>query len=235
MKLTINNITLCINEENYNPQTVTKSINLNGLDSSLFSDVLDSSILSIFNIECEDSDDLLKVVCFCADNGHLIPTSKSVEIIIESNNLDDLEYFAKERVKFMYAAGGVVYKNDQTLFIYRLDKWDLPKGKIEKGEEQSEAALREVEEECNVSARLEHYLGSTWHAYLNPYKKNKWVIKETYWYVMECLNDQDMKPQEIEGIELVEWKSIAEIEVAMQNTFPNIKLMVVAYRKYRGL
>src|SRR5438552_3388516 len=50
------------------------------------------------------------------------------------------------------AAGGIVKNTDGAyLFIYRLDKWDLPKGKIEKGEKTKEAAVREVEEECGIT------------------------------------------------------------------------------------
>ena len=49
------------------------------------------------------------------------------------------------------AAGGLVEnKNKQFLFIYRNNKWDLPKGKIEKKEKISNAAMREVMEETGV-------------------------------------------------------------------------------------
>ena len=37
----------------------------------------------------------------------------------------------KSSFKVIAAAGGVVKnKDNKTLFIYRLDKWDLPKGKV---------------------------------------------------------------------------------------------------------
>jgi hypothetical protein len=42
------------------------------------------------------------------------------------------------------AAGGVVSNDrEEVLFIHRLEKWDLPKGKVEAGEELELAALRE--------------------------------------------------------------------------------------------
>ena len=36
------------------------------------------------------------------------------------------------------------------LFIYRFNKWDLPKGKLNKGEKKQDCAIREVEEECGI-------------------------------------------------------------------------------------
>lgn len=55
------------------------------------------------------------------------------------------------RCKFILAAGGLVKNTeDQWLLIFRLGKWDLPKGKLENGETPEAAALREVEEECGI-------------------------------------------------------------------------------------
>ena len=49
------------------------------------------------------------------------------------------------------AAGGLVRHQDQRLlFIFRNNKWDLPKGRIEKREQVREAAIREVQEETGV-------------------------------------------------------------------------------------
>ena len=46
------------------------------------------------------------------------------------------------------AAGGLVSRDKELLFIHRLGKWDLPKGKLEKKESNKLAAVREVREEC---------------------------------------------------------------------------------------
>ena len=44
------------------------------------------------------------------------------------------------------AGGGKVYNSvGKVLFIYRNDKWDLPKGKVESGESIELGAIREVE------------------------------------------------------------------------------------------
>jgi len=57
----------------------------------------------------------------------------------------------KGNTKVIKAAGGLV-KNGrgEYLFIHRLNRWDLPKGKVEPNEKMRKAAVREVEEECGI-------------------------------------------------------------------------------------
>lgn len=135
----------------------------------------------------------------------------------------------KSHFKIMEAAGGIVKKNENILFIKRFGKWDLPKGKIEKGEKKKEAALREVEEECGIQAELVESVGETWHTY--PHK-GKEVLKCTYWYAMNCLEDKDLAPQTEEGIEEVRWLSETEInEMAMTNTYNSIREVYKTYKE----
>ena len=54
--------------------------------------------------------------------------------------------------KMIFASGGVVFNNEKLLMIYRNGLWDLPKGKIESNESESECAVREVKEECGVDS-----------------------------------------------------------------------------------
>ena len=106
------------------------------------------------------------------------------------------------------------------LFIFRNGKWDLPKGKVEKGEKVDEAAIREVEEECGVSnVEILNTLPSTYHIY--PYK-GKNVLKRTYWYSMTCNDSSKLIPQVEEGITEVKWISISALEPVKNNTFPSI-------------
>ena len=63
------------------------------------------------------------------------------------------ELFLK-KIKLVKAAGGIVINSKgQTLFIFRNNKWDLPKGRLEKNENLEVAAVREVEEETGVRSR----------------------------------------------------------------------------------
>ena len=81
------------------------------------------------------------------------------------------------------AGGGVVVNNHgHFLMIRRRGMWDLPKGKLEEGEDFESAALREVEEETGLSAlSLATPLISTFHTY-GPAESP--VLKETRWFEM---------------------------------------------------
>jgi len=54
------------------------------------------------------------------------------------------------------AAGAVVLRRDRVLLVHRpaYDDWSFPKGKLDRGERAPAAAVREVEEETGVRARL---------------------------------------------------------------------------------
>ncbi|NML64088.1 NUDIX domain-containing protein [Hymenobacter sp. RP-2-7] len=129
----------------------------------------------------------------------------------------------KDQFKIAKAAGGLVVKNGQVLMIYRLGKWDLPKGKLERNEEVTLGAVREVEEECNIKVELGEKLPSTWHSY--AYKGNK-MLKKTSWYVMRCLDDSVMRPQTEEYIEEVRWMSPQEALTHIEDSYASIALVV---------
>ena len=76
----------------------------------------------------------------------LLQNTSCQEINIYGENLEEIWEDFIHFFKIVEAAGGIVY-NDQyeILFIKRLGRWDLPKGKVEKGESLDQAALREVE------------------------------------------------------------------------------------------
>ena len=123
---------------------------------------------------------------------------------------------------YVPAAGGVVFTPEkEILVIFRNGKWDLPKGKIEEGEEITEAALREVAEECGVkSHRIGRELKSTWHTYDTYGPK---CLKRTYWFVMQIDNKEDVVPQAEEGIESVEWLHVSKLNKVLSNTYNSIQ------------
>lgn len=127
----------------------------------------------------------------------------------------------KSYFKFIEAAGGIIHNHDGNfLFIYRLGKWDLPKGKLDKGELPLDAAIREVQEEVDLAGmQIKRKLPSTFHTYL---LKGKTVLKETHWYEMQYLGDSLGKPQTSENIERLEWRNRENIEDILQNTYPSI-------------
>nr|WP_183548414.1 NUDIX domain-containing protein [Mucilaginibacter sp. AK015] len=119
------------------------------------------------------------------------------------------------------AAGGLVTnQHGEHLFIYRNDKWDLPKGKIEKKEKTKIAAVREVEEECGIKVnKLEQKICKTYHTYIY---KGEVVLKKTHWFKMSYNGNAKLTPQLEEGITDVRWFKAEEVSTIVKNTFPSI-------------
>jgi 8-oxo-dGTP pyrophosphatase MutT (NUDIX family) len=128
--------------------------------------------------------------------------------------------FLKKQLHFIMAAGGIVETPDQqSLFIHRLGCWDLPKGKLEKGEKMKDAAVREVEEECSIRVERGKKICNTWHSYNLDGKR---ILKKTAWYVMDCLDDKKMKPQKEEGIDAIRWMTEKEAVEALHDSYKSI-------------
>ena len=111
----------------------------------------------------------------------------------------------QQHFKNMSVAGGLVLnQKNELLVIYRLGKWDLPKGKLEEGEDIKSCALREVEEECHVfDLKIIKEMPSSYHCYMT--RKGKWMLKRTHWFLMESSEKSTLIPQKDEGIESVDW------------------------------
>lgn len=124
--------------------------------------------------------------------------------------------------KAVIAAGGIV-KNEEnkTLLIFRRGFWDLPKGKVEKGEKIINAAQREVEEETGVRIdSLNEEPVITYHCY---HLKGKDCIKETHWYHMVAKPGQSkLIPQTEEDIEQALWATDTEIKAIGDKFYPLI-------------
>lgn len=143
------------------------------------------------------------------------------QIFLNSSDHEALWELFQAQFKVIEAAGGVVKNgNNEALFIYRLGKWDLPKGKLESGEYPKDAAVREVEEECGISdLQLEKELPSTYHMYFH---KEKWVLKRTYWFNMKYLGDEELVPQTEESIEKVVWVDSSNLSKQTSNTYSSL-------------
>jgi len=57
------------------------------------------------------------------------------------------------------------------------------------------------------------------------------VTKETHWYKMRIQDLQNGVPQTEADIEKMEWFPINVLEIPMQHTYENIKLVIAAYLK----
>jgi 8-oxo-dGTP pyrophosphatase MutT (NUDIX family) len=137
---------------------------------------------------------------------------------------EDAEKLYREfRKQFLLvvAAGGVV-RNDkgEILMIFRKGKWDLPKGKLDKGEKIEDCAVREVEEETGVrDTKIGEPLTITYHVY-DEFGKH--ILKETHWYDMKSPGVQQLVPQEEEQITTLEWANEARMPELLKNSYPLI-------------
>ena len=143
------------------------------------------------------------------------------DLILKCPNVDTLFEELKSQFKYIEAAGGLIEQNKKYLFIYRLNKWDLPKGKIDKGESPKQAAIRECEEECAITGlEIINELPSTYHIY--PYK-GTYALKTTYWFLMKSGFAGKLIPQTEENIEKVEWLDETAIKNEVtKNTYPSV-------------
>jgi ADP-ribose pyrophosphatase YjhB (NUDIX family) len=130
----------------------------------------------------------------------------------------------KKKLKVIVAGGGLVYNSKkEILFIYRNKKWDLPKGKAEKGENIEETAIREVEEETQVQGlEIVRFLQTTYHI-IN--RKGKYKLKETHWYEMKTDFEGELIPEASEGIKKAKWKNFEKSHKALLKSYANIKLL----------
>jgi 8-oxo-dGTP pyrophosphatase MutT (NUDIX family) len=129
-----------------------------------------------------------------------------------------------KKLPIVTAAGGMVINDKkEILFIYRNKRWDLPKGKIEKGETIKESAIREVEEETGIQdLTITRYLQDTYHVFK---RKNKLKLKVTHWFEMHSNYDGELIPELAEGIKKVKWKNFEKSQKALTKSYSNIKLL----------
>lgn len=142
--------------------------------------------------------------------------------IVLHKDLPKLKKAFFKHFKIIEAAGGIVLnEKKEILFIFRRGKWDLPKGKMEKGETEEVCAAREVEEETGVKdLKLKKKIGETYHTY-DEFGKH--ILKISHWFYFTCSGDQKLQPQTEEDISETKWVKTKDIKEPMNNTYENIK------------
>ena len=183
-------------------------------------------ILTSKIIKSSDSSPLMHIK-FSSKNQILkaVKSKKTKSVYIYHKNTKKLWEIFTKKFPIKDAAGGLVERNDnKVLFIYRKNRWDLPKGGVEKNELIIEAAQREVKEETGLADLIVvNKIGETYHIFNNG--KN-YRLKRTYWFKMKSDYNGNLLPQEEEGITSAEWIQKERIPEILKNAYENIKVIV---------
>lgn len=194
-------------------------INERALIFNPFKDSVNGADL-VFKLTGDEEPEKLRIIVEAFERNNLIPT-----MLFQSADIDKTWKTFTNFYKIIEAAGGVVVNEENCLLmIFRNGKWDLPKGKIEKGEEPDVAAIREVEEECGIGEmKLQKQLATTFHTY--PFKSDD-VLKKTYWFLMRSSDHTIPIPQLEEGITAVKWMTKSEVLRVMPQAYASITALI---------
>lgn len=135
-----------------------------------------------------------------------------------------------KKFTIIQAAGGLVLnEKKEILMIFRRGKWDLPKGKLDKGEKLEDCSVREVEEETGLqNVKLLSPLTITYHTY---HEGTKYVLKESHWYNMKVTGEQKLVPQTEEDIHEIKWVTAKEAEKLFPECFPSVIDVIKEFMK----
>jgi len=141
--------------------------------------------------------------------------------VLLHSDLEELKKAFQKKFTLIKAAGGLVKnEKDKILMIFRRNRWDLPKGKLDKNEKFEDCAIREVEEETGLkNVKLNLALIVTYHTY---HEGTKHVLKESHWFSMTVAGEQKLNPQTEEDISDIKWMNQNEINSYLEKTFPLI-------------
>lgn len=147
---------------------------------------------------------------------------------VVGHHFDAWEAFQDDH-RFVLAAGGLVSdERGRLLAIKRLGKWDLPKGKVEKGEAVDLGAVREVQEECGLlHVELVKFVTSTWHTYE---RKGEQHLKRTDWFLMRASSAENLTAQSEEDIEEVRWLDSDGLRMMEADTYPSLLPVLSAWQ-----
>jgi putative RNA 2'-phosphotransferase len=126
------------------------------------------------------------------------------------------DYFLDQRpdFRFQVSAGGVVVRSSGARFeiavMHTRKRWELPKGKLEKGERGWEAARREVQEELGLTGfiRVRQRLDRVLYFFRNHVGQPR--LKTVLLFLIQYKGPPTLRPRKREGVLAADWVSFAE-------------------------
>lgn len=218
MILFINDIPVKILEANALPDTGLYNHTLDAATESVTQAKLINHVW-VRNASEKDFDTLLVFL------NSKVPTN-ILSVVISTEGILSVKGYLRKKFRIVKAAGGLIRKKEKFLMIYRMKKWDLPKGKKEKNEKYRGTASREVAEECNITVKLGRKICTTWHTYT---MNKKAMLKKTKWYLMDSVDDTRMKPAMEEDIEELRWMNPKEVYHALEHSYKSISYVFEQY------
>jgi 8-oxo-dGTP pyrophosphatase MutT (NUDIX family) len=145
-------------------------------------------------------------------------------------DLEELKKAFFKKFTLVQAAGGLVLnEKEEILLMFRRGKWDMPKGKLDKGEKLEDCAIREVDEETGLKKiELVSPLTITYHTY---HEGTKFILKESHWYMMKVNGEQILTPQTEEDILELRWVNVNDLDKYRKDSFPSIQDVLEAFKK----
>lgn len=144
---------------------------------------------------------------------------------------------SSEKIHIEKSAGGIVSRNGEILMVEVKNLkgeivWTLPKGHLEKGETNEQAAVREVEEETGWLCKIVPYKGGKMFEKVKYCfrRGDEWVGKEVVWYLMKPIEKTgERDPEEIRK---VLWVDFAEAKKKI--SYPSDRKLLAKFGKTPG-
>jgi len=169
------------------------------------------------------------------------PTIKDLRPLLKKGSIESPVYLVSDKPKKAFksffsdykkidAAGGIVKRKKKYLVIKRKGLWDIPKGRIDKGEDAATACVREIMEECGIKGHsIVHPLTDTYHVM-------KWngqpALKHTFWFMLDYNGTKETKPEVKEDITQAKWMSRKKLLGIRSKTFGSITEVLDAFEEH---